>query len=112
MGKYKAKPIEIDGHRFPSRLEGKRYLELKEMVQNGKIKDLELQPVFLLVPSFKKNDKTYRKIEYIADFRYYDIEKDKIIIEDTKGVETDVFKIKHKLFEYQYPDLELSIIKK
>ncbi len=28
-----------------------------------------------------------------------------------KGLQTDVFKLKHKLFEKKYPDLELRIIK-
>ena len=32
-------------------------------------------------------------------------------IEDVKGLQTDVFKLKHKLFEKKYPDLELRIIK-
>ena len=35
----------------------------------------------------------------------------KIIVEDVKGKETDVFKLKHKLFEKKYPDLTLKIIK-
>lgn len=48
-------------------------------------------------------------IEYIADFKY--IENGKIIVEDVKGIQTDVFKLKHKLFEKKYPDLELKIIK-
>ena len=36
----------------------------------SEISDLELQPRFLLQESFKKNGKTYRKIEYVADFAY------------------------------------------
>lgn len=73
------------------------------------ITDLELQPHFLLQEAFKKNGKTFRKIEYIADFKY--TENGKIIVEDVKGIQTDVFKLKHKLFEKKYPDLELRIIK-
>ena len=74
----------------------------------GEISDLELQPRFLLQESFKKNGKTYRKIDYVADFKY--IENGKTIVEDVKGLQTDVFKIKHKLFEKKYPKLELRII--
>lgn len=56
----------------------------------------------------EKGGKTFRKIEYVADFQY---EQDgKIIVEDVKGMETDVFKLKKKLFEYKYKDLELRII--
>ena len=38
-------------------------------------------------------------------------EKGKVIVEDVKGMETKEFKIKRKLFEYKYPDLELKLIK-
>ena len=39
------------------------YKELKLLLRAGQIKDLELQPHFLLQESFKKNGRTYRKIE-------------------------------------------------
>ena len=93
---------------FDSVKEARRYKELKLLEKAGKISNLELQPHFLLQESFRKNGKTYRKIEYIADFKY--IENGKTIVEDVKGVQTDVFKIKHKLFEKKYPELELRII--
>ena len=93
---------------FDSAKEAQRYKELKLLERAKEIGNLELQPRFLLQESFKKNGKTYRKIEYVADFKY--IENGKTIVEDVKGLQTDVFKIKHKLFEKKYPDLELRII--
>lgn len=109
MNKYRNKKIQIGRYVFDSIAEGKRYRELALLERAGKIKNLELQPRFLLQESFKKNGKTYRKIEYIADFQY--IENEKTIVEDVKGIQTNVFKLKHKLFEKKYPDLELRIIK-
>lgn len=109
MNKYRNKKVQVDMYVFDSIAESKRYKELKLLERAGEIKDLELQPKFLLQESFKKNGKTYRKIEYVADFKY--IENGKTIVEDVKGMQTDVFKIKHKLFEKKYPDLELRIIK-
>lgn len=109
QNKYKNKEIIIDNKKFQSIAEGKRYKELKLLLRAKKISNLELQPHFLLQDRFKKNGKTYRKIEYIADFKY--IENGKTIVEDVKGIQTDVFKIKHKLFENKYPELELRIIK-
>lgn len=106
--KYKNKKTQIDMYIFDSTKEAKRYRELKLLEMAGEISNLELQPRFLLQESFKKNGKTYRKIEYVADFKY--IEKGKTIVEDVKGLQTDVFKIKHKLFEKKYPELELRII--
>ncbi len=109
MNKYRNKKIILDDYVFDSIQESRRYKELKLLLKTGKIQDLELQPHFLLQESFKKNGKTFRKIEYIADFKY--IENGKTIVEDVKGMQTDVFKLKHKLFEKKYQDLELRIIK-
>ena len=88
--KYHNKRTIIDNKVFASKLEGNRYKELKLLEKQGLIKDLQLQPSYTLIPSFKKNNKTYRKISYIADFSYYDNELKKVIVEDTKGVLTDV----------------------
>ena len=109
MNKYRNKKVIVDGKEFDSNKEGNRYKELRLLERAGEISNLELQPRFLLQDKFKKNGKTYRKIEYVADFKY--IENGKTIVEDVKGMQTDVFKIKHKIFEKVYPDLELKIIK-
>ena len=109
MNKYRNKKVIVDDYIFDSIQESRRYKELKLLLKAGEIQNLELQPHFLLQESFKKNGKTYRKIEYIADFQY--IENGKTIVEDVKGIQTDVFKLKHKLFEKMYPELELKIIK-
>lgn len=109
MNKYRNKKVQVDMYVFDSIAESRRYKELKLLEKAGKIQNLELQPHFLIQEAFKKNGRTFRKIEYIADFKY--IENGKIIVEDVKGIQTDVFKLKHKLFEKKYPDLELRIIK-
>jgi len=109
VNKYRNKKVIVDEKEFDSKREGNRYKELKLLERAEKIKDLELQPRFLLQDSFKKNGRTFRKIEYVADFKY--IENGKTIVEDVKGIQTDVFKLKHKIFEKVYPDLELKIIK-
>lgn len=109
MNKYKNKKIQIDMYVFDSVRESQRYKELKLLERAGEISNLELQPRFLLQDSFKKNGRTFRKIEYVADFKY--IENGKTIVEDVKGIQTDVFKLKHKIFEKVYPDLELRIIR-
>ena len=93
---------------FDSVLEARRYKQLALLERVGEISNLKLQVPFLLQESFRKNGKTYRKIEYIADFVYE--ENGQTIVEDTKGIKTDVFKIKQKLFEYKYPNLSLKIV--
>lgn len=113
MRKYHNIKISVDGIKFDSKLEAERYAQLKMMERAGVIRDLELQPEYELIPSFKKDGKTWRKTVYKADFRYILCEDDKTIIEDVKGsisVITDVFRLKQKLFEYKYPELTIKIV--
>ena len=109
MNKYKNRKIVVDNIKFDSILEANRYQELKLLQRAKQISNLRLQVPFLLQEGFKKNGKTHREIKYIADFVYE--ENGQTIVEDTKGICTEVFRIKQKLFEYKYPDLELKIIK-
>ena len=83
-GKFNNRKIIIDGIVFDSRLEGKRYKELKLMEQNGEIRDLNLQPCYELIPKFKKSNKVYRKTCYYADFSYFNIKDNKYVVEDVK----------------------------
>ena len=98
--KYHNKPTIVDGIRFASMGEANRYKTLKILEQRGDITDLKLQPVF----------KFQMRFSYRADFEY--IFQGRKIVEDFKGMETDVFKLKKKCFEYFYPNIELKIIKK
>lgn len=96
--KYNAKKTVVDGIEFDSIREADRYCELKLLEKAKEIRNLELQPRFLLQDKFKdKMGTTHRKIEYVADFMYVD-KDDKKIVEDVKGVMTDVYKLKKKLF--------------
>ena len=111
--KYHNKKTVIDGIKFDSKLEAERYEQLKILERSGVIRDLELQPEYELIPSFRKNGKTWRRTLYKADFRYILAEDDSYIIEDVKGstaVITGVFRLKQKLFEYKYPDYTISIV--
>lgn len=109
--KYKAKKEVVDGITFASSLEAERYRELRIMEEAGLIRELTLQPAFILQPAFKKDGKNYRKITYVADFSYFDITQNKAVVEDVKGFETDVYKLKKKLYEYRY-DTPITEIRK
>ena len=108
--KYHSKKVKLDGIEFDSKKEAKRYSELKLLERAGQIKDLELQKVFELQPSFKKNGKTYRKTTYKADFCYFDNEKGKYIVEDVKSpiTRTQVYMLKKKMLLYKYDDIEFK----
>ena len=99
--KYHNKKTFIDGIKFDSKLEAERYAQLKMMECAGVIRDLELQPEYELIPSFRKNDKTWRRTVYKADFRYILCEDDSYIIQSTQSaslrVKTSIsFKEKQK----------------
>ena len=98
MNKYGNEKTEVDGIKFASRHEAKRYVELKYMERAGLIKNLQLQRVYTLIGTQKDKagNVLERPVKYIADFVYKD--KDgKTVVEDAKGVRTDVYRIKRKL---------------
>lgn len=98
--KYNNRKTMIDGITFDSNKEARRYTVLRSLQDGGYIKGLSLQVPFELIP---KQDGE-RAVKYIADFVYYDIEKQMHIVEDVKGFKTDVYKLKRKLFKYKYPE--------
>lgn len=102
--KYGNKKVVVDGYTFDSKKEARRYGELKLLVRAGKIKNLELQPKFELIPTIRTEDETLRKVSYIADFKYIDLESGKVVVEDVKGFKTDVYLLKKRLFLQKYID--------
>lgn len=96
MNKYHNKKVVVDGITFDSKKEAGRYRELKMLERAGAISDLRLQVPFELIP--KQNGE--RACLYKADFVY--IKDGKMVVEDTKGIKTDVYKIKRKLMLYRY----------
>jgi hypothetical protein len=110
--KYRAKATTVDGIAFASKGEARRYGELKLLERAGKIASLELQPGFQLQPKFRDAaGASHRAITYVADFRYYDEEIAAWVVEDFKGFETPVFKLKKKLFLFAYPEYVFRVTK-
>ena len=90
---------------FDSDKEWRRNQELETLQRAGEISELNRQVPFTLMPSYIISDettrqgfRTVREIRYIADFTYR-LKSGKRIIEDVKGMQTEVFKIKRKLLE-------------
>lgn len=102
MNKYYNKKVEYDGIKFDSIKEKDYYIILQASLRCGLIKELKRQVPFELIPTYKMNGKTIRKMQYIADFTYVTTNDNKLHIVDTKGFKTDVYKLKKKLFEYKY----------
>ena len=94
--KYFAKKTLAFGLKFDSKWESQRYLYLKSLEKAGRVKNLELQPKFIISVNGQKI------CTYIADFKYDKEDKEGVwehVIEDAKGVETPEFKLKKKLMK-------------
>lgn len=103
--KYNAKKTEVDGIVFDSKLEASRWEVLQLRLKAGQISELERQIAFDLHAGVKIRIGMYR-----ADFQYLNANGEKII-EDTKGVETALFRWKKKHFEIEYAPQVIKIVK-
>jgi hypothetical protein len=92
--KYGAKKTVIDGIKFDSMAEGRRYKQLVLLQKAGVIEGLELQPRYDLIINGKKCG------FYKADFRYN--EAGNQVVEDVKGMKTPVYNLKKKLIKAIY----------
>lgn len=105
--KYGNHSFTLNGEKWDSKAEYYRWQELNLLQKAGEIKDLRRQVPYEIIP---KTDR-FRKAEYIADFVYTDVKTGKEIVEDAKGVETDVFILKKKLMYYVH-GIEIQLIKR
>jgi hypothetical protein len=112
--KYGAKKIKdpATGYVFDSKAEFIRWCELRILERAGKISGLKSQVKYELIPAQREESTEVYKagpqkglpkpgavIEkactYVADFVYW--ENGRFVVEDTKGVRTDAYRIKKKL---------------
>ena len=107
MAKYNNSKIVADGITFDSKEEYRYYELLKEKKEQGLIINFELQPKYLLQPSFKYSGKTIRAIHYIADFLIYHLDGTEEVI-DIQGMAVPVALMKRKMMQYRYPELTLT----
>lgn len=108
--KYGNRRVEYDGRTFHSVAEMEHYKTLKLQEAAGEISDLECQPRYELLPWFRDRDGTaHQPIFYVADFGF--TEQSRSVAVDVKGMETELFKLKSKLFRFHYPHIELRIVR-
>lgn len=86
--KFNNTAVEVDGMRFDSVKEYKRYIELKARSQRNEIQELKHQVKFELAPKVKIEGEKRAKpaLRYFADFTY--IENGVLVVEDVKSVVT------------------------
>ena len=99
--KYGNRTVTLNGEKFDSHKEARRYGELVLLERAGQISNLERQVRFELIPSQYRDGKCVeRAAHYIADFVY--MEDGTKVVEDTKGFRTPEYKIKRKLLLYMH----------
>lgn len=92
---------------FDSKYEAMCAMELKGLEKKGLIKNLEFQVPFELVPKTTHNGKNIQATKYILDFVFEEKQGDKWvkIAADAKGLRTQSYIIKMKLFIHKYGNL-------
>ena len=96
MSKYRNKRVTLDGYRFDSQAEARRYQELRLLHQAGEIEELLVHPKFKLVVN------GVLICTYTADFQYR--ENGEKVVEDVKSKPTITYsyKLKKKLMKAVY----------
>jgi len=90
--KFMAKPQELDGIKFASKKEAKRYKELKILQASGEVLFFLRQTPFHLQGGIK----------YLSDFLVF-WNNGTVTIEDVKGLKTPMYKTKRKQVQATYP---------
>ena len=125
--KYNNVKTTVDGIQFDSKKEAADYMyDLKQQLAQGKIRDLKLQEKFLIQEGFyhELNKEKIQDVHYIPDFVFFAVDyisyrysqykgvrkriaiplKNVWVVRDTKGMKTDKYQLKRKLFMKLYPN--------
>ena len=90
--KFRAIPTELDGIKFASRKEARRYRELRLLEKSGELLFFLRQVPFHLPANVK----------YVCDFLCF-WKDETVTIEDVKGIKTPLYILKKKQVEATYP---------
>lgn len=92
--KYRNRRVEFSGRSFASGLERDLYAHLRLLEKGGEVSDIKCQPhVFL----------TDARIEMIPDYSATCLRVNELVYWEAKGFETDVWRIKRKLWTVYGP---------
>ncbi|MEO8297068.1 MAG: DUF1064 domain-containing protein [Burkholderiales bacterium] len=97
--KLGATKVTVGGIKFDSKAEARRYQELLLRQRAGDISDLELKPVYQLVPAVVLDGRKKPPLRYTPDFQY--LCGGELVVEDVKGApSTDAFRIRKHLMRH------------
>lgn len=96
QSKYGNQKVEYNGLRFDSKGERDRWIDLTLLEKAGKVRDLTRQS------RYKIEVDGMHICNYVADFVYWDVAKDRWVVEDFKGHRTREYLLKRKLMKAVY----------
>lgn len=105
QSKFGNRKTVVDGITFDSAKEARRWQQLRLEERAGNIRDLKRQVPFPITSTNSHNGARVAVAKYFADFTYWRIQPDGdelYVVEDAKGVRTDVFNLKKKLVEQEH----------
>src|SRR6185437_9515057 len=114
--KFGAEPTIVDGIRFASKAEARRYGELRRLERAGEISQLECQPKWKFsvngVPVLIRSEgyPNGRQASFKADFRYFDAKDGRMVVEDVKGgraTRTEAYALRKALLEAMHPTIRV-----
>jgi hypothetical protein len=102
------KPLRCNfGPMHQSRIEARRCNELHILQAGGLIRELEAHPQH----RYRLDVNGVHICDYLVDFRYFEVDGDQEVLEDTKGFQTEVSKLKIRLVEALY-GLKVQLVRK
>lgn len=139
-GKIKRNVTEINNIKFDSATEANRYQDLLAKQKKGLVKDIILQPLYVLQPkyfvynneiitednpmftdynkkrlAYNKNKSKEEQIKVVQAIKYKADFKIIMadgteIVEDVKGIKTTDFKLKEKMLLFRYPTINFRCV--
>lgn len=112
--KYRNIPTDVDGIRFDSRAEATRWAELNLLLKTGRIRNLQRQVRYVLVPAQKRpSGGVEREKAYVADFVFDELHGTawRTVVEDVKGAEPAIWGLKRALMLHVH-GIEIRVIKR
>ncbi len=105
QSKYHSNKVTVAGITFDSQKEANRYCDLLLEQRAVLVDRIELQPSFLLQAGYMDKGKKVRDMYYVADFQVW-YSDGRVVVIDTKGFKTQVYRMKKKLFRRKYPNID------
>jgi len=97
--KYNNRPCQVGNDKYRSHRERDRHQALLLLQKAGRIAGLVREVPFQLALGVKIEGESRRRppVRYVADFVYSDVKAGRVVVEDAKGMQTPLYRLKKHL---------------